>query len=97
MNVSIDTLRRFEIEANATIYIGWGLRTISLTISEFDNSRESLDEATTLEIYSKNGFCKFVDHIIEECETMCHNLSHDVYRKVGAFSNGEGIYDKLAE
>lgn len=60
MNVSIDTLRRFEIEADATIYIGWGLRTISVTINEFVNNRESIDEATTLEIYTKDGFCKFV-------------------------------------
>lgn len=45
----------------------------------------------------EKAITKFVDHIIEECEIMCHNLSHDVYQKVGVFSNGEGIYEKIAE
>lgn len=43
----------------------------------------------------ENELAKFVDHIVEECETMCQNLSHDAYRKVGAFSNGEGIYERI--
>lgn len=40
---------------------------------------------------------KFIDNIIEECEHMCKDMSHDTYRRVGVFSNGEGIYEKIAE
>lgn len=96
MNVSIDTLRRFEIEADATIYIGWGLRTISVTISEFVNSRESIDEATTLEIYSKDGFCKFVAPKSKEItiEYLFDRLNK--YTKQGlAYENLSGLFRKL--
>lgn len=37
---------------------------------------------------------KLINGIIEECEAMCKHLSHDIYRKVGTFSNGGGIYEK---
>lgn len=96
MNVSIDTLRRFEIEADATIYIGWGLRTIAVTISEFVNSRESIDEATTLEIYSKDGFCKFVAPKSKEItiEYLFDRLNK--YTNQGrAYENLSGLFSKL--
>ena len=45
----------------------------------------------------ENEASKFINNIIEECEQMCKYMSHDTYRRVGAFSNGEGIYEKIAE
>lgn len=45
----------------------------------------------------ENEASKFIDNIIKECEQMCKDMSHDTYRKVGTFSNGEGIYAKIAE
>lgn len=38
---------------------------------------------------------RFVDSIINECEDFCKSYSHAQFRKVGTFSNGEGVYEKI--
>lgn len=96
MNVSIDTLRRFEFEADATVYIGWGLRTVSVTISEFVNSRESIEEATTIEIFTKDGFCKFVAPKRNEItmEYLYDKLNKST-QQGKAWENLSGLFGKL--
>ena len=46
--------------------------------------------------FEKEASC-FVDAVISACEMMCKDMCHDIYKRVGTFSNGEGIYEKIAE
>lgn len=38
---------------------------------------------------------EFIDGIVNDCENLCRDLSHTIIRKVGTFSNGEGVYEKV--
>ena len=45
----------------------------------------------------RNEAEKFVEGVVKECEDLCSSLSHNRLRLVGSFSNGEAIYEKIAE
>ena len=94
MNITKETIKQFEQESGLSIFIGFGLRTITESLPDFLRKGGKLSEATSLQIL---GFDKddFIDINFNTPKNKKITTAY-LFDKVDKYLNRESVYKNLS-